>query len=64
MSKADDMIRSELGPDDDNPYPRGGPRRSGWCLERVAEGVVFVGIVAFTIAAAIDGKLGERRAGR
>lgn len=64
MSKADDIFRDELAPEDLNPRTRGGqrgrisptPSGGGNCPLRLLEMAGFGGVVVATLAAALVGK--------
>jgi hypothetical protein len=61
MSKVDRILGEELGPDDDNPTPRGRyakstPMGGGSCPLRLLEMAGFGGVVVATLAAALVGR--------
>lgn len=64
MSRADDIFRDELDPEDLSQTPRGGqhgrisptPAGGAGCPLRLAEMVGFGGVVVATIAAALVGR--------
>ena len=61
MNPADRILGEELGPDDDNPTPRGRsanatPMGGGGCPLRLAELAGIGGVVVATLAAALVGR--------
>jgi len=61
VNPADRILGEELGPDDDNPTPRGRSARStpmggGSCPVRLLELAGFGGVVVATLAAALVGR--------
>lgn len=64
MSRADDIFRDELDPEDLDPTPRGGqrgritptPSGGAGCPLRLAELAGFGGVVVVTLAAAVVGR--------